>query len=341
MKYTAPSATATPAPGARHRSASAPRHLRQQQGLTLRALADKSGPVAPVPDGRRSRPRQHLGPPPRRSRRRARRRPAPISSRRTPDEDAAPRVIALLGLRGAGKTTIGRRLARRSGCASSSSTSRSRRAPALRLAGDLLASTARTSTGGSERDTLADLLNAAQSMVLAVGGGLVTAARPTRLLLPPDDDRLAQGRGRRLLDSRDAPGRSPAHGSAPAGARGPQAAGHPSRAALRPRGRHRGHVRADRSQQAVDRVEYAASRHAGPVSSPPTGGKPTCGSIRRPIQGAPSRIPKENAHAPEASVEDRVMLCWPLGLCAGSPLVARLGGACRVKAPDRAACPAR
>jgi transcriptional regulator with XRE-family HTH domain len=40
------------------------RLLRQQQGLTLRSLADKSGLFAAIPDGRRSRTRKHLRPPP-------------------------------------------------------------------------------------------------------------------------------------------------------------------------------------------------------------------------------------------------------------------------------------
>src|SRR5690349_23882665 len=87
------------------------RLLRQQQGLTLRALATKSGLslrfLMDVEAGRGN-----------------------ISIRRLADlaealkttaadlvtvhsEDPAPRMVALLGVRGSGKTTIGRRLARR------------------------------------------------------------------------------------------------------------------------------------------------------------------------------------------------------------------------------------
>src|SRR5262245_62062484 len=87
------------------------RTLRQQHGLTLRSLADRSGLslrfLMDVEAGRGN-----------------------ISVRRLADlaaalettpadlvtahrEDPAPRIITLLGLRGSGKTTVGRRLARR------------------------------------------------------------------------------------------------------------------------------------------------------------------------------------------------------------------------------------
>src|SRR5262247_1725531 len=87
------------------------RALRQQQGLTLRRLADRSGLslrfLMDVEAGRGN-----------------------ISVRRLADlaaalettpadlvtahrEDPSPRIVALLGLRGSGKTTVGRRLARR------------------------------------------------------------------------------------------------------------------------------------------------------------------------------------------------------------------------------------
>src|SRR5215510_11084037 len=110
MKQTAPTASAPPPPVLITLSQRA-RLLRQQQGLTLRSLASKSGLslrfLMDVEAGRGN-----------------------ISVRRLADladalkttaadlvtehsEDPAPRVITLLGLRGAGKTTIGRRLARR------------------------------------------------------------------------------------------------------------------------------------------------------------------------------------------------------------------------------------
>ena len=135
------------------------RQLRQQQGLTLRGLAERSGLslrfLMDVEAGRGN-----------------------ISVRRLADlaaalqttpadlvtahrEDPAPRVIALLGLRGAGKTTVGRRLARRlRAAASSSSTSRSKHAPACAL-GEIFSLHGEDFYRRLERDTLADLLERA------------------------------------------------------------------------------------------------------------------------------------------------------------------------------------
>jgi shikimate kinase len=61
-----------------------------------------------------------------------------------------------------------------------------------------------------EKEALSDLLSGGQSMVLAVGGGLVTAPETYALLLRHTRTGLAQGEGRRLLGPRDAPGRPPA-----------------------------------------------------------------------------------------------------------------------------------
>ena len=66
----------------------------------------------------------------------------------TPPATSSPTVIALLGLRGAGKTTIGRRLAGVSGCRSSSWTARSKRARASGWASSFRC-TARTTIAGS------------------------------------------------------------------------------------------------------------------------------------------------------------------------------------------------
>ena len=96
--------------------------------------------------------------------------------------DAAPSpVIALLGLRGAGKTTIGRRLARR------------RRVPFIELdqrveqAADLSLGELFTLHGEDyyrrlEREVLQDVLNEARPMVLATGGGLVASPDTFALL---------------------------------------------------------------------------------------------------------------------------------------------------------------
>ena len=91
------------------------------------------------------------------------------------DTDApAPGVIALLGLRGAGKTTVGRRLARR------------RRVPFVELDRRIEAAAELTlgevfSLHGEdyyrrlEREVLQDVLSERRPMVLATGGGLVAS----------------------------------------------------------------------------------------------------------------------------------------------------------------------
>ena len=97
--------------------------------------------------------------------------------------DAAPArsIIALMGLRGAGKTTIGRRLARR------------RRVPFVELdrlveeAADLSLGELFTLHGEDyyrrlEREVLDDVLKEGRPMVLATGGGLVASADTFALL---------------------------------------------------------------------------------------------------------------------------------------------------------------
>jgi XRE family aerobic/anaerobic benzoate catabolism transcriptional regulator len=156
------------------------RSLRQQQGLTLRRLADRSGLslrfLMDVEAGRGN-----------------------ISVRRLADlaaalettaadlvtaqpEAPAPRVIALLGLRGAGKTTIGRRLARRL----------RRRFVELDRQIEIRAGLTLSeifSLHGEEyyrrleREALVDVLAQQQPLVITVGGGLVTSPDTYALLL--------------------------------------------------------------------------------------------------------------------------------------------------------------
>jgi XRE family aerobic/anaerobic benzoate catabolism transcriptional regulator len=95
--------------------------------------------------------------------------------------DAARPIVALLGLRGAGKTSVGRRLARRL------------TVPFLEL-DTVIAERAGIALGEVfslygedyyrrlERDALAERLTAAQPCVIAVGGGLVTAPETFALL---------------------------------------------------------------------------------------------------------------------------------------------------------------
>ena len=183
MKHNAPSApgsTATP-PVLATLSQRA-RHLRQSQGLTLRALAQKSGLslrfLMDVEAGRGN-----------------------ISVRRLAElaealhtsaaelvtehaEDPAPQVIALLGLRGSGKTTIGRRLARRLKLRFVELDKLIEHRAGMRLP-EIFVTHGEEYYRRLERDTLTDLLNARQSFVLAVGGGLVSNPDTYALLLRP------------------------------------------------------------------------------------------------------------------------------------------------------------
>jgi XRE family aerobic/anaerobic benzoate catabolism transcriptional regulator len=155
------------------------RLLRQQQGLTLRALADRSGLslrfLLDVEAGRGN-----------------------ISVRRLADlagalsttaadlvtlhsEDPLPRVISLLGLRGAGKTTIGRRLARRLRVRFVELDKQIEGRAGLALT-EIFPLHGEEYYRRLERDTLVDLLASGQSMVIAVGGGLVTAPETYALL---------------------------------------------------------------------------------------------------------------------------------------------------------------
>jgi XRE family aerobic/anaerobic benzoate catabolism transcriptional regulator len=156
------------------------RLLRQQQGMTLRSLASKSGLslrfLMDVEAGRGN-----------------------ISIRRLADladalkttaadlvtvhsEDPAPRVVTLLGVRGSGKTTIGRRLARRLKMRFVELDKQIEHRAGMRLA-EIFTIHGEDFYRRLERDTLADLLAGRQSMVLAVGGGLVTAPDTYAMLL--------------------------------------------------------------------------------------------------------------------------------------------------------------
>jgi XRE family transcriptional regulator, aerobic/anaerobic benzoate catabolism transcriptional regulator len=99
----------------------------------------------------------------------------------TPLNDAPSPIVALLGLRGAGKTTIGRRLAKR------------RRVPFIELdrrveeAADLSLGELFTLHGEDyyrrlEREVLQDVLSEARPMILATGGGLVASPDTFALL---------------------------------------------------------------------------------------------------------------------------------------------------------------
>jgi XRE family aerobic/anaerobic benzoate catabolism transcriptional regulator len=147
------------------------RHLRQHQGLTLRTLARRAGLslrfLMEVEAGRGNISVRRL---------------AALASALettpghliTPIPDSRARVIALLGLRGSGKTTIGRRLARRLGVPFVELDERVETRAGLALR-EIFSLHGEDYYRRLERDTLTELLAAPAAMVIAVGGGLVTA----------------------------------------------------------------------------------------------------------------------------------------------------------------------
>ncbi len=94
---------------------------------------------------------------------------------------APPRVIALLGLRGAGKTTIGRQLARRLRVRFIELDRQIEKAADMSLA-ELFSLYGEQYYRRLEHDTLAALLAEPRDMVLATGGGLVAAPETFAML---------------------------------------------------------------------------------------------------------------------------------------------------------------
>jgi XRE family aerobic/anaerobic benzoate catabolism transcriptional regulator len=156
------------------------RALRQLRGLTLRRLADLSGlSLRFLMDVEAAR--------------------GNISVRRLADLAAAldttpadlvtpqqtydtPRVVALLGLRGAGKTTVGRRLARRLKRRFVELDRQIEQRAGLTLS-EIFSLHGEEYYRRLERDALVDLLALRQPLVITVGGGLVTSPDTYSLLL--------------------------------------------------------------------------------------------------------------------------------------------------------------
>jgi XRE family aerobic/anaerobic benzoate catabolism transcriptional regulator len=97
------------------------------------------------------------------------------------DLDDKPTVVALLGLRGAGKTTIGKRLARRLHVPFVELDRRIEQAAELSL-NELFSLYGEEYYRRLERETLTALLAQRRPMVLATGGGLVTSPQTYALL---------------------------------------------------------------------------------------------------------------------------------------------------------------
>ena len=100
---------------------------------------------------------------------------------READAAAPPNVVALLGLRGAGKTTIGRQLARRLHARFVELDRQIEKAADMSLA-ELFSLYGEDYYRRLERDVLQEVLGEARPMVLATGGGLVASPETFAML---------------------------------------------------------------------------------------------------------------------------------------------------------------
>lgn len=97
------------------------------------------------------------------------------------DHPDAPRIVALLGLRGAGKTTIGKQLARRLHVRFVELDRQIEKAADMSLA-ELFSLYGEEYYRRLERETLAEVLAGQRPMVLATGGGIVESPETYALL---------------------------------------------------------------------------------------------------------------------------------------------------------------
>lgn len=154
------------------------RGLRQGQGLTLRTLADRSGLslrfLMEVEAGRGNISVKRLAD-------LALAVHATAAELVTTDVSEDARAIALLGLRGAGKTTIGKRLARKLRVPFVELDRAIEQRAGLAL-GEIFSLHGEDYYRRLEHDTLTDLFARPRPMVLAAGGGIVTSSASYALL---------------------------------------------------------------------------------------------------------------------------------------------------------------
>jgi XRE family aerobic/anaerobic benzoate catabolism transcriptional regulator len=155
------------------------RALRQQRGWTVQALAERSGVsrrfLMDVEAGRGNISIRRLAD----LARALDVAPADLLTARP--VEGRPSIVALLGLRGAGKTTVGRRLARRLRIPFVELDQRIEVRAGLALA-EVFSLHGEEYYRRLERETLADVLGTPGPAVVAVGGGLVTSPETFALL---------------------------------------------------------------------------------------------------------------------------------------------------------------
>ena len=168
-----------------------------------------------------------------------------VRPRRAPDRrpPTCPRVVALLGLRGAGKTTIGKQLARRLHVPFVELDRRIEQAADMSLA-ELFSLYGEDHYRRLERETLTALMAERRPMVLATGGGIVDVAADLRAAPAVGRDRLAACLAGGSLESGRPPGRSAADGGPSTGNGGLARAAGGARIALRDRRPHDRHIAA-------------------------------------------------------------------------------------------------
>lgn len=156
------------------------RERRQEQGLTLRELAGRSGLsqrfLVQVESGRGNPSVRSLA-----GLARALGTSSAVLLEPEPEAPPPPPVVALLGLRGAGKTSVGTRLAERLEVPFVELDRRIEERAGLSL-GEIFALHGEGYYRRLEREALEELLEEGRPLVLATGGGLVTSPRTWSLL---------------------------------------------------------------------------------------------------------------------------------------------------------------